>query len=221
MQYLSVKNWDEFQHYKDRNPPWIKLHNQLLEDFDYACLPDASKSHLIAIWLLASRTNNKIPADKRWVAAKIGANTEVDLKLLIESGFLVNIQQDTECYQGASKTLQESALPACLETEGETEGEKRRRRFTPPTLEEVAGYCNERKNNVDPQRFIDHYEANGWVRGKTKIKDWKACVRTWEKSNGKNKQSSEFRTPVQKVQDTFAELRASGKGLDGGGSDIR
>jgi len=54
-------------------------------------------------------------------------------------------------------------------------------RFIPPTLEEVKAYCKTRKNNVDPDDFINHYEANGWMRGKTKIKDWKACVHTWEK----------------------------------------
>lgn len=55
-------------------------------------------------------------------------------------------------------------------------------RFAAPSLVEVSEYCKERGNSVDPQAFIDHYEANGWVRGKTKIKDWKACVRTWEKN---------------------------------------
>ena len=63
-------------------------------------------------------------------------------------------------------------------------------RFVPPTLEEVVAYCQERKNKVDPQTFIDHYEANGWFRGKTKIKDWKACVRTWEKNNNKQDKPS-------------------------------
>lgn len=65
-------------------------------------------------------------------------------------------------------------------------------RFTPPTLEEVKAYCIERKNNVDPERFIDYYTSNGWLVGKTKMKDWKAAVRTWEKngySNG-NKSNS-------------------------------
>lgn len=57
-----------------------------------------------------------------------------------------------------------------------------RGRFTPPTREEVENYCKTRGNNVDPQGFLDHYEANGWMRGKTKIKDWKACVRTWERN---------------------------------------
>lgn len=57
------------------------------------------------------------------------------------------------------------------------------KRFTPPTLEEVTDYCWERKNQVDPQRFVDYYTANGWMVGKNKMKDWKAAVRTWEKSS--------------------------------------
>jgi len=59
---------------------------------------------------------------------------------------------------------------------------KKRTKFTPPSVEEVKQYCQERKNIIDPQSFVDHYEANGWIRGKTKIKDWKACIRTWEKN---------------------------------------
>ena len=55
-------------------------------------------------------------------------------------------------------------------------------RFLPPSLEEVASYCRERGNNVNPQRFLDHYEAAGWMRGKTKISDWRAAVRTWERN---------------------------------------
>lgn len=54
------------------------------------------------------------------------------------------------------------------------------KRFIPPTVEEVREYCDSRCNNVDPQNFVDHYAGNGWVRGKTKVKCWKACVRTWE-----------------------------------------
>jgi hypothetical protein len=62
-----------------------------------------------------------------------------------------------------------------------------RHRFAPPTVHEVKTYCLERKNGIDPQAFVDHYQASGWVRGKTKIKDWRACVRTWEK-NKKDKE---------------------------------
>lgn len=59
-------------------------------------------------------------------------------------------------------------------------------RFVPPTLDEVKNYCLERNNNVDAQRFLDFYEAKGWMVGKNKMKDWKAAVRTWERSNQSN-----------------------------------
>jgi len=58
---------------------------------------------------------------------------------------------------------------------------KKRKRFIPPTLEEVKKYCIERNNSVDPQRFIDFYSSKGWMVGKNKMKDWKASVRTWER----------------------------------------
>jgi len=65
------------------------------------------------------------------------------------------------------------------------------RRFAPPTLQEVTDYCAERGNGIDPQNFIDHYEANGWIRGKSKVKDWKACVRTWERNANQNKDTAD------------------------------
>lgn len=63
------------------------------------------------------------------------------------------------------------------------------KRFKPPAVEEVQAYCKERKNNVDAQRFVDFYEAKGWMLGKNKMKDWKAAVRTWER-NDTNGQAS-------------------------------
>ena len=54
-------------------------------------------------------------------------------------------------------------------------------RFKKPTLEEVKEYCEERNNGIDAETFINFYESKGWMVGKNKMKDWKACVRTWEK----------------------------------------
>lgn len=89
MQYLTIKNWEKHQHYKDRNPPWIKLHREILDDYEMSCLQDASKLHLILIWVLSSQLNNRIPNDAEWVAKKIGATSKVNLKELIDKGFLV------------------------------------------------------------------------------------------------------------------------------------
>ncbi len=60
------------------------------------------------------------------------------------------------------------------------------RKFVKPTLDEVGSYCRERKNSIDPEQFIDHYESNGWKVGKNAMKNWKATVRTWEKNGMPN-----------------------------------
>jgi hypothetical protein len=65
----------------------------------------------------------------------------------------------------------------------------KRKRFAPPTIDEVKEYCRERKNGVDAERFIDYYTSNGWLVGKNKMKDWKAAVRTWERNGYGNKKS--------------------------------
>lgn len=54
-------------------------------------------------------------------------------------------------------------------------------KFIPPSVEEVADYCFERGNTVNPETFVDFYSAKGWMLGKNKMKDWKAAVRTWER----------------------------------------
>ena len=61
-----------------------------------------------------------------------------------------------------------------------------KKRFAVPSVEEVAAYCRERGNNVDAQRFVDFYASKGWRIGKEPMRDWKACVRTWER-NGRDR----------------------------------
>ncbi len=63
-------------------------------------------------------------------------------------------------------------------------------RFSPPTLTDVKSYCQERNNKVDAEKWHDFYQSKGWMVGKNKMKDWRACVRTWEKEGKANKSSS-------------------------------
>jgi len=65
--------------------------------------------------------------------------------------------------------------------------------FVPPTAEEVAAYCRERKNAVDPNAFVDFYASKGWVVGKAKMRDWRACVRSWE--HGSQSASRSYASP--------------------------
>ena len=68
--------------------------------------------------------------------------------------------------------------------------------FKKPTLVEVKNYCILRKNNIEAEAFIDFYESKDWLIGKNKMKDWKACVRTWE-SREKNKPKTMSKIDMQ------------------------
>lgn len=97
-----------------------------------------------------------------------------------------------------SKERIKDVLPLCGSTnllppqgECESEPEQKQKRFVKPTVEQVAAYCKERNNGIDPQEFVDFYEQSGWKRGKgIPIKDWKACVRTWENMHKKERRSA-------------------------------
>ena len=65
------------------------------------------------------------------------------------------------------------------------------RKFTPPTADEVAEYCESIGFQIDPQYFIDYYTARGWeLKPGQKVKDWRACVRTWKKRDSTSPPSS-------------------------------
>ena len=66
----------------------------------------------------------------------------------------------------------------------------KRKRFEKPSISDIKQYCMERNNNVNAEHFFDYYESNGWKVGKNSMKDWKAAVRTWERS--------EYRKPNSK-----------------------
>jgi hypothetical protein len=118
---MRVKNWESFQHYKDRSPPWIKFHKSLLDDFDYQRLQLASKALAPMLWLIASEQMDgtfngepeRLAFRLRWPVSDVVAG----LKPLIDAGFVAFDSADSsgllaECYQ--------SAIP---ETETETETE--------------------------------------------------------------------------------------------------
>jgi hypothetical protein len=222
-QYLSIPNWENLQHYKDRTPPWIKLHNELLEDYEFECLPDASKAHLLCIWLLASRTENKIKADSRWIQRKIGANSDVDIKGLVDAGFLQLNQEVTECKQDASnmpQVMQQSAIP---EREGEeresrVEGDSKpakksgRSVFVIPTPEELVSYfMSKESTSAEAQKFFNFYESKGWKVGKNKMEKWKSSASGWITRSKDNKSAFTNQTPDV---NGFVQISSQGKSFD-------
>lgn len=80
-----------------------------------------------------------------------------------------------------------------------------KKRFSPPTVEEVAAYCEERKNGIDPQRFWDFYSSKNWMIGKSKMKDWKAAVRTWEAREDPKKKRKPEDVPIMEKKFDFSQ----------------
>lgn len=96
---LAVKGWTEFQHYKHRKPPWIRLHRKLIDDIDWHRLPVASRALAPMLWLLASETmNGVIDGASDAIAFRLrlaSSEFEEALKPLITGGWLVVIEPVT------------------------------------------------------------------------------------------------------------------------------
>jgi hypothetical protein len=94
--YLEVRNFDRFQQHKDGRPMrWIKLYTSLLDDPEFRSLPDGTKYHVIAIFLLAGRTGNTIPSDRKHIRPLIGAKTPIKLDDLIRYKYLARKQRSS------------------------------------------------------------------------------------------------------------------------------
>jgi hypothetical protein len=150
--YLVVKDYGRFQHYKDRNPPWIKLYFELLSDYDFGCLQDASKMHLIGIWLLASRGDGRVPNDPQWIASRIGATDPVDVQALVTAGFLV-------VEQGASKPLAERKQNA--EPEEEEEKQKTEAKASGAKRPQKKAKPGDERRQTEAQALVAHVVENG------------------------------------------------------------
>lgn len=83
--------------------------------------------------------------------------------------------------------------------------EKDSKKNKKPTLEEVKEYCLERKNNVDAELFINYYESNGWKVGRNSMKDWKACIRTWERNKVNQHKESRYEREKRLLEEMLTD----------------
>lgn len=186
----QIKNWKKFQHYKDRNPPWIKLHESVLASADWVMLDNDGRVLAIASMLVAAKNDNQIDtsdAGRSYMQRVAYLPNLPDFKPLITCGFLVPHQDEMQADASTCKRMLATARPE--QRRAETEQSKTEKitgktakRFVPPTFDQVNQYCKDRDRGVDAERFVDFYQAKGWMVGSNKMKDWKAAVRTWEKS---------------------------------------
>ena len=93
MKYYRIKNWQQYQHYKDRNPPWIKLHRELLTSETWVSLDDASRVLAIASMMLAAATGNKIPSNPDYLRRVAYLHSDPNLSQLLEIDFIEFIDE--------------------------------------------------------------------------------------------------------------------------------
>jgi len=153
------------------------------------------------------RSKGKPPHDAESLSRKTRSNSGFfndAIDRLLSIGWLEEVELKDIPHEPA--TIPQSTDYRRKEEKG-MEGKKPSSRFRSPNAQEIMAYCEERKKlgkpPVDYLAFYDHYEANGWVQGRNKpVKDWKACVRTWERNNFSNKVSNfnrqnQIRPPLQ------------------------
>jgi len=206
MQYLKIVNWEKYQHYSKRNPPWIKLHNQLLDNYDYGCLQDASKLLLMTLYLLASRTENNIPADQNWVRTKGMLRGTINWEPLISAGFIT--------LNGNSAS---DSLASCKQnggTETETETENIKNIYITPLLGEFVNVklTEEQLRNLKTkfgddlaQKKIQDLSSYIASKGK-KYKSHYATILNWLRKEGFTDGNREIRKrPSNLFLDSFSE----------------
>jgi len=173
---IAPKNWKKFQHYTGRTPPWIKLHRSLLDDYNFHCLPVASKALAPGLWLLASEyENGLIDASEQEVAFRLRVSVpdlRSAIKSLLDNGFFID----------ASEMLAGGYQHATLEKEVETEVEKEKKE-----KETRAGRAARLSEDWVPKEFeeekIELEKFRDWARsapGQKGMKaDWDATWRNW------------------------------------------
>ena len=198
---LQPKNWAVFQHYKDRCPPWIKLHRDLLNDRAYMRLPIASKAIAPMLWLLASESKDGVFN---------GSLDELVFRLHIsEKDYQAGVKPliDNDFFNVVSGVLAERLQTAIPETERETETKKEKKTlgkrlasdFSFP--KEWEDFCQQTRPELSPVKTFDQFK-DYWIAqaGQKGVKlDWFATWRNWVRSTNAPKQN-----PADRVRLTVA-----------------
>ena len=188
--WLTIKNWDRHQHYKDRCPPWIKLHVKLLNDREFSLLSRKSKCLLMLLWILAAENDGKIKNDLQEIRFRLRDATikAEEINLLIKKGFIYNNKQ--------------MLASACLETETETETEtEKRQMFVAPLKNDVIKFFNEKGYSTSSAvKAFNYYDSAGWKDSTGKqVKNWKQkMIGVWFKEENKKVEytpAEETKTP--------------------------
>ena len=138
---------------------------------------------------------------------------ELNMLNLVNQKYELSI--NNQCLADAKTMLREYSIEENSIVENNIKENNKRKVFQKPTIEEIQEYCNERNNGINANAFYDFYESKGWCVGKNKMKDWKACIRTWEQRNGKKIDNPEWMDKnIEKKESTLEEQEEINKLLE-------
>ena len=160
MSRLRIRNWENFQHYKDRCPPWIKLHFEILSSEDWVKASDKTKLLMVVCMLVASRNDGEVPHDPEYLKRVGQLNHEPDLSTLL-SGDKPWLQAS------ASATVQASASLRALargESESESEESQSREEKTPPNPPNRGEFEGGEITTDFTQEILDQWNSQGFTQ---------------------------------------------------------
>lgn len=176
--FLSIKNFEKYQHFKKANPPWIKLYRSLFTDREFILLPTTAKYLYIGLVMLASEGCNRVPNDLHFISHRLAMkHSEIDLKPLYKAGFLV----------ASESTVYRETISQRRDRE-ETETEE-----IPNPSGRVVGKTGFPQDWKPNQEEMDQWKTHGilnpWIEFATfrdhalsndrRCKDWPAAWRNW------------------------------------------
>ena len=161
MEFYEIRRWRDFQHYRHRSPPWVKLHVDILTSDDWVLLADVSKLLMVTCMVVAARYDGRVPADPEYLKRVAYLDKRPDLTPLIDCGFLVKLQ-------APASVVQATASPE-TETETETETESERKK--------VLSLLRPKRNGIYDAAFAALWK--GWRPHKTPKGSKKLAVEKW------------------------------------------
>lgn len=187
---LNIRNWSRWQSYRsDRGqPPWIKVHRQLMRDPNWVALTDAQRGQLVAIWLLAADRDGVIPASPELVGKLCYMDATPDLQVFVRYGFIepdANMtpqrrQHDVPETETEAETETETDNPPVVPPRGDARKSKAKRATQLPTDWQPTDEHHKRANRegVNLEREVEKFRAHAEATGRT-LKNWNAGFTTW------------------------------------------
>ena len=208
--FFRVRNFEKFQHYADRRPPWIKLYRDLWDDPRFFSLSDTDRYILIGLFVIASQHDNKVIADQKWLRSQLLTTKPIPLQLFIDTGWMELLEQDASNTLAASTSLADR-YPSRARGETETEVQRQNTETegnTPiPPLANLGEFGNVRLSAAEYEKLkvklngrldefinrLDRWGAEEPVKFRKK-KSHYATILNWSDRDEKENQNGHHKT---------------------------